>query len=392
MKPVTLGLTLGSSEWTNSVTPENREGESFEEVCSLGDYPDSTGVPLCKTMSLHVGLNVSYNGKNYTVERSIGDGGEARAWSASALDGERVVLKVAHQPWNQFTLENLLRAIELRERLTHIPDDRLARLSIVDQQHSLTVQNYAGDQDLESYLKGRSFPDRVRYLFHTALSSVLSTVGRMHSEPFSVVHRDLKPSNCVVANNGNICIVDTGHLVGHDQVISHLMTPLYASPRILERQFPFRLQDDLYALGIFAFRTLLGDDLFGQFAPHAGGKIPSLQSHHKAGTFFSYGFGQPDFISYWTDRIVSGLPNDFIEEVRFYSTHILSVGRALIVDPTVQGAKILREPESFLRSDSGWTLAPSSFPSEQSENPAIVEAGSSSNSDVYGGFFSELHP
>lgn len=149
----------------------------------------------------------------------------------------------------------------------------LARL---DHPHVLPVVDFGCEEGVAyiAYpdLEGRALADRLAAgpapTPPEAAAWLVQTLdGLEHIHAHGIVHRDLKPANLLLAGDGTIRIFDFGlarDLLG-DQYLTAtgtiVGTPLYLSPEQIRAEAPDP-RDDLYAVGVLAYRLFTGVEPF----------------------------------------------------------------------------------------------------------------------------------
>jgi tetratricopeptide (TPR) repeat protein/predicted Ser/Thr protein kinase len=199
--------------------------------------------------------------KRYRVVSEIGRGGMGVVYDAIDKEtGERVAIKVLSSK-----KDGLLRfknEFRLASRLAHPNLVALYDLVITDEV-AYFVMEYAPGVDLRRYVRGpaRTTADLPRlYATLTQILEALECLGAA-----GIVHKDLKPSNIIVAEDGQVKLLDFGLAGAHDtpDFAAAMLagTPTYMSPEQIDGR-PMGPATDLYALGIVVYELLVGEPPF----------------------------------------------------------------------------------------------------------------------------------
>jgi serine/threonine protein kinase len=231
--------------------------------CLAADAP--AGV---ETQGLRAGLPVG----PYRLLRPLGAGGMAEVWLAERSDGafqRRVAIKLMFRQVGSAAREGLAqRFARERDILASLDHPNIAAL------HDAGVTPAGQPWLALEYVEGRPLTDwcdqnrlgiaaRVR-LFRQVLLAV------QHAHAKLVMHRDLKPANILVADGGQVHLLDFGIAKLFEpgegaqpdteltRAAGRLMTPLYASPEQLRGE-PLTVACDVYALGVVLYELLCGE-------------------------------------------------------------------------------------------------------------------------------------
>lgn len=213
-------------------------------------------------------------GRNFKIERVLGQGSMARTYLASYADFpdlERYVFKKFHHPEevlkqgkNEY---KTLKDIRDKRKSKYIPDI----LEIYGPQNDVHIkmEYIAGDtlQSVES-----TFPwslDRW-WAFAQDLMNAIEVLEDEH-----LLHRDIKPENIILCEPGNYpVLIDFSFAVktGASGNVSVAGSPLYLPPEAPNAKIP-PVSSDRYAAGIILFKMLTG---FLPFKIEAGQRSPRI--------------------------------------------------------------------------------------------------------------------
>ncbi|HEU5074896.1 MAG TPA: serine/threonine-protein kinase, partial [Polyangiaceae bacterium] len=204
------------------------------------------------------------NGK-WTVERLIGVGGMASVYAATHRNSKRAALKIMHPELSaQATIrERFLREGYLANMVDHpgvvsIDDD-----DITEDGCAYLVMELVEGETLEARLrrKGPLPPEEVL----SFMDQVLHALATAHTR--GVVHRDLKPENMLLAQNGEVKLLDFG--IARARALSTdptktltdglMGTPAFMPPEQARGRWEeVDAQSDVWALGATMFTLLTG--------------------------------------------------------------------------------------------------------------------------------------
>lgn len=224
--------------------------------------------PGVETQALRVGTPIG----PYRLLCPLGSGGMAEVWLAERSDGafqRRVAIKLMFRQVGGAARDSVAQRFE-RERdiLASLDHPNIAAL------HDAGVTPAGQPWLALEYVEGRPLSDwcdharlgvaeRVR-LFRQVLMAV------QHAHAKLVMHRDLKPANILVADSGEVHLLDFGIAKLFEpgegaqadteltRAAGRLLTPLYASPEQLRGE-PLTIACDVYALGVVLYELLSGE-------------------------------------------------------------------------------------------------------------------------------------
>ncbi len=182
----------------------------------------------------------------YTLDRRLGDGGEAQTWLAKdRLTGAAVALKIV--PNVARHADRLRDEWQLQIRLMHAHIVRAFEVHS-DDDYAWYSQQFVDGPDLGA-LAGRPFEETL-----PAVALVADALRYLHRK--GIVHRDLKASNILLDRNGAPYLADFGVAapVGERKGGGSLVAQ---SPQSLDGQGA-QPADDIFALGALVFELVRG--------------------------------------------------------------------------------------------------------------------------------------
>ncbi len=211
----------------------------------------------------------------YEITEFIGSGGMSRVYKA--VDRHKVeagdtnpfvAVKILNRKYN--FLENLpymlQREAENCQSLVH-----LNIVEVFDFGHDgatvFMIMEYLSGESLRTKINAHGFqgmPIQEAQLIITAAAHALS-----FAHDHGVVHRDFKPGNVIVTDDGEIKVIDFGIAQAFQNVnepdsdtqIRGAITPIYASPEMLEHEDPDP-RDDVFSLACTAYQLITGQHPF----------------------------------------------------------------------------------------------------------------------------------
>jgi uncharacterized protein (TIGR02145 family) len=202
---------------------------------------------------------------NYTIKKSIGQGGMATVYLANDNKFDtNVAIKVLNKEFvhNENIRKRFLAEAKNMFKMSHPNIIKVTDL-IDDGDTVAFVMEYIEGQTLKEYIerKGKLSDDEIKTLF----SQMLEAVGYVHEQ--NLVHRDIKPSNFMITPKGQIKLLDFGIAKNTDTQSSdytqtgtsqNMGTPMYMSPEQIKSTKDVTLQSDIYSLGVVLWQMVMG--------------------------------------------------------------------------------------------------------------------------------------
>ena len=209
----------------------------------------------------------------FRIDKFLGGGGAGEVFIGEQLSlGRRVAIKVLRSEVasHRELVQRFEREARVLSRLDHPGIVRVLDFGTHDGLPYI-VMDYVEGRTFESTLpRGTSVPPLEAVPLLLQLAEALE-----HAHGHGVIHRDLKPSNVMVCLDQRLKILDFGiaRLIAPDETGPTLTqtglvmgTPRYVSPEQACGE-PVDARTDLYALGIIAYRMLVGEVPFDGATP-----------------------------------------------------------------------------------------------------------------------------
>jgi len=247
------------------------DAELLREVESLLEQTTDSFESFAQsaTDSLHREMSILAPGQRvgaYAIVRELGRGGMGAVYLAQRADGafkKQVAIKVLKRGTD--TDEVLRRFQSEREILARLNHPNIARLldaGTTDDGLPYFVMDYVDGKPITKYVDEHRLSVKERLNLFRVVCSAVS-----YAHQSLIIHRDLKPSNVLVANEGEVKLLDFGiakllHEAEADQqnvtvTMHRIMTPEYASPEQVRGE-PITTVSDVYSLGVFLYELLAG--------------------------------------------------------------------------------------------------------------------------------------
>jgi eukaryotic-like serine/threonine-protein kinase len=201
----------------------------------------------------------------YTIEREVGKGGNARIYLARDAAGCRVALKILHpELLVSVAADRFLREIKLAKQLDH---PHISRLLDSGEREWLVYY-------VMTYIEGPTLREHLARVGRMGIAETLRLADDLldaldHAHAHGIVHRDVKPDNVVLAESGAV-LLDFGiaravAASGSDRLTRSgiaVGTSTYMSPEQITALKEIDLRSDLYALGVVLYECLAGQPPF----------------------------------------------------------------------------------------------------------------------------------
>ena len=207
----------------------------------------------------------------YRLSSLIGQGGMGSVWLAERNDGRfegRVAVKLLNVALiGRAGEERFRREGTILARLTHLHIARLIDAGITPTGQPYLILEHVAGVSIDRYCHNHALTIEARVrLFLDVLDAVI------HAHANLIVHRDLKPANVLVADDGQVKLLDFGiaKLLREDrawnepgqagaltQETGTALTPQYAAPEQVSGG-SITTATDVYALGILLYELLTG--------------------------------------------------------------------------------------------------------------------------------------
>ncbi len=296
----------------------------------------------------------SMSAETYDVVAPIGKGGMGEVWKAVQRSlGREVALKQLATD-NPAALTHFISEARITARLSHaniIPVHSLGRAG--DGRPMLAMKLVNGRTWLEILNEGRDLGKNLQILL-----SVCNAIAFAHDEGF--LHRDIKPANVMVAEYGQVFVLDWGIAVGLDaaacdsqgilyvrDVRSPAGTPAYMAPELAvgdgERQGP---RTDVYLLGACLFEVICGA------APHSGEDTRAALMHAVSSPEPTFVDDAPKELQDICRRALKKDPSERYADVASFKAAIErflahDAARAIIAKGKGAGARLVDQIDAF---------------------------------------------
>jgi serine/threonine protein kinase len=211
----------------------------------------------------------------YQIEKQLGVGAMAVAYSARAEDGRMVALKVlTPAAANQPNLRRLFRnEYQLAARLRHPGIVQVYEMGEIDGHPYIAMMLVQG-MTLEAYLAAN--PKLGETASVEIGRQVALALDYVHEQ--GIVHRDLKPANILISNDGRAYLFDFGASLNRrtaapEEFHGIYGTPAFLAPEQIRSSADLDGRADLYSLGVILYRMVSGRK------PFYGSRNEVLEAH-----------------------------------------------------------------------------------------------------------------
>lgn len=206
-------------------------------------------------------------GDYHCTGRLLGEGSYANVYEGyHKFTNEKVAIKAMNMPMlrkmSPHVDVHLAREVNI---MSCAHDDNIVRLYAKVWNRARTylylVMEHCDQGDLSHFLsphRGKGIPEELTQVFMRQFAA-----GLLHLRGLNVVHRDLKPQNLLMKErDGDLCIKisDFGFarvLHEHDLSLTHVGSPVYMAPEILEYK-RYTVKTDLWSVGVIMYEMLFG--------------------------------------------------------------------------------------------------------------------------------------
>ena len=202
---------------------------------------------------------------NYTIKKSIGQGGMATVYLAHDNKFDtNVAIKILNKEFihNDNIRKRFLAEAKNMFKMSHPNIIKVTDL-IDDGDTVAFVMEHIEGETLKEHLerKGKLSDEEIKTIF----SQMLEAVGYVHEQ--NLVHRDIKPSNFMITSKGQIKLLDFGIAKNTDSqstdytqtgTMQNMGTPMYMSPEQIKSTKDVTLQSDIYSLGVVLWQIVMG--------------------------------------------------------------------------------------------------------------------------------------
>ncbi|HEX7153575.1 MAG TPA: serine/threonine-protein kinase [Thermoanaerobaculia bacterium] len=191
---------------------------------------------------------------SYTVQRSIGAGGEAILYAAyDERNRKRVALKFPRVA-NAESIQRLRHEVAMGHEIHHPNVCKSERVATEDG-FTFGVMEYVEGENLKTILGRRRGP-LPRNTAERVATELCAGVSQMHLS--ELVHRDLKPANIMLDDQGHVKIIDLGVAEFEGRGINEFFgTPEYMAPEQLRCEV-LRRPVDIFAIGVLLYEIFTG--------------------------------------------------------------------------------------------------------------------------------------
>ncbi len=195
----------------------------------------------------------------YTILDQIGHGGTGAVYKAvdersGFLVAVKVLFKRAFE--NDFVRNKF---IEEANRYLYLDHPNIVCLKdfIIREEGYYLVMEYVEGVSLDKYIRNVTGPIPEE-IAKAIMIEVLSAMNYAHIK--GVIHMDLKPANIMVADNGDIKVLDFGIATEEGESNYKVMgSPLYMSPEQVKGQ-GIDSTSDIYSLGVTLYQMITGQE------------------------------------------------------------------------------------------------------------------------------------
>lgn len=271
----TGGLSSGAHRfharaWSDPVN--NRPSPAWKRIDELesrvglapargrSDQAEDAGRSATKTRGGAEGREKAVELGGWTIDRSLGEGGQAHAFLAHRK-GDETEVGVLKRLKNVKRIERFKREVDALRKLDHPGVVRLLDENLEGSPPFFLVMEYCEGGSLEDHRP--SGPEAL-----SLFEDLLLAVEAAHAS--GIVHRDLKPANILVRGDGSVAVGDWGICYAEDgarcTLTQEAVGPrLYMAPELEDgRADIVGTTTDLYSLGKVLYWLLSGGRMFAR--------------------------------------------------------------------------------------------------------------------------------
>ena len=198
---------------------------------------------------------------NYTIEKSLGEGGMADVYLAKNTLGKKLTIKILK---SELFGKTVIRQRFVNEAKVMLSLDHPHIRQVIDfhEEKNLMaiIMEYLDGHDLDTYIEQYGAVSSKQAI--DWFKQVLPAFSYTHEQ--DIVHRDVKPSNLFLSKNGSIKVLDFGIAKIIDNNLSltgttsKMGTPMYMSPEQIQTPKEVDYRTDIYSLGVTLYVLLTG--------------------------------------------------------------------------------------------------------------------------------------
>ncbi len=198
---------------------------------------------------------------NYTIEKSLGEGGMADVYLAKNALGKKFTIKVLK---SELFSKAVIRQRFVNEAKVMLSLDHPHIRQVIDfyEEKNLMaiIMEYLDGHDLDTYIEKNGAVSLKQAI--DWFKQILPAFSYTHEQ--DIVHRDVKPSNLFLSKNGSIKVLDFGIAKIIDTNLSltgtasKMGTPMYMSPEQIQTPKEVDYRTDIYSLGVTLYVLLTG--------------------------------------------------------------------------------------------------------------------------------------
>ncbi len=198
---------------------------------------------------------------NYTIEKSLGEGGMADVYLAKNTLGKKFTIKILK---TELFSKAVIRQRFVNEAKVMLSLDHPHIRQVIDFHEETNlmaiVMEYLDGHDLDTYVEKNGAVSLKQAI--DWFKQILPAFSYTHEQ--DIVHRDVKPSNLFLSKNGSIKVLDFGIAKIIDNNLSltgtasKMGTPMYMSPEQIQTPKEVDYRTDIYSLGVTLYVLLTG--------------------------------------------------------------------------------------------------------------------------------------